>query len=449
MRSTNRKFKGYQMTTSNKRSSRGSQKSRFIVGLAIGSLAGFALLLAIRKRFGGAKFEESVAPEAGEVVCEGVISKAADVVSAPPLHEIGEAGSEGFLPGMGEVLGECASPEIEESIPSLKMGESFADEITSVQPRPEENAISEADLVLQEMVCAVVPQEEYEGQSEPTEALPVVNVERVSPEILPVVEVEGLPLASTHHVADRWLSAENVSAIEPETDPLENSGLARTAPLVMLEGAADERATPSFSTEAELSKPELRMSEEAAPAAEIAGSWLDDTPTEKLSAESQRKPAELTTTGLKEQDIWSALLEGGRLSGAKKYREAERLYQKMIRLYPEEPRLHNAMGALYAEQERYRDAEKSWLKSLDLAPSTETYNFLGSVWESQKRYDEAVGAYQKALEINPQDVMARSNLAWLFASQKRYANALKEFQKTQTDQSDLDPGPVRVGKRRA
>ncbi len=177
--------------------------------------------------------------------------------------------------------------------------------------------------------------------------------------------------------------------------------------------------------------------------------WLDDTPTEKISGLHPVAIAHFTPTGLQDQDISSCLKEGRGLCDSHKFLEAERIYQKMQQSYPEDARLFNALGTLYAEQGKYGDAEKSWLRAISLEPSTETYNFLGSIWEGQDRYDDAVEAYQKALELNPQDIMSRSNLGWIFASQKKYSRARKEFQRTSEARSIDNPREVRSGNKRA
>ena len=181
---------------------------------------------------------------------------------------------------------------------------------------------------------------------------------------------------------------------------------------------------------------------------EVPNSWHDDEPTEKINSVATKRRFALQTTGLQDQDVWASILEGERLAGLKKYREAERIYQKLLKLYPEEVRLYNAMGTLFAGEEKYDEAEKAWLKANELNPTTETYNYLGSVWESQKRYDEAVGAYQKALELNPNDVMARSSLGWLYASQKKYSNARKEFVKYQKDIDPTEDISQKIGRKR-
>ncbi len=172
---------------------------------------------------------------------------------------------------------------------------------------------------------------------------------------------------------------------------------------------------------------------------ESAYPWLEDAPTEKMTDRQPFSLAQFSPTGMQGQDVSSCLKEGRELCNSRKFLEAERIYQKMQQSYPEEARLFNALGTLYAEQGKYGDAEKSWLRAISLEPSTETYNFLGSIWEGQDRYDDAVEAYKKALELTPNDIMSRSNLGWIYASQKKYSRARKEFQRTNESYSGEKP----------
>ena len=176
--------------------------------------------------------------------------------------------------------------------------------------------------------------------------------------------------------------------------------------------------------------------------------WLEDAPTEKITDRQPFSLDQFSPTGLHDQDVSSCLKEGRKLCDSRKFLEAERSYQKMQQSYPEDARLFNALGTLYAEQGKYGDAEKSWLRAISLEPSTETYNFLGSIWEGQDRYDDAVEAYKKALDLNPGDIMSRSNLGWIYASQKKYSRARKEFQRNTESYSGEKPRELRPWKKR-
>jgi len=88
------------------------------------------------------------------------------------------------------------------------------------------------------------------------------------------------------------------------------------------------------------------------------------------------------------------------------------------------------MGSLNRVEGRLGEAEKGYLKALELDPkSAPAYNNLGNLYREQERLEEAEQAYGKALGIAPRYVEAQINLGTLCSRQGRFDEAIEIFQR--------------------
>ncbi len=155
-----------------------------------------------------------------------------------------------------------------------------------------------------------------------------------------------------------------------------------------------------------------------------------------------------------------------------KFPEAIAQYQRALQLTPDNAQVLLNLGAAYIDSSdpKYFDAAQQALKkSIDLAPSYPAYANLGALYLGQRRYAEAAAATEKALQLNdndytvwlnllndyewlkdtvkvesvrkralplveqavrlkPQDAVAQSTLALLFAKDKQREKALTRVQ---------------------
>jgi tetratricopeptide (TPR) repeat protein len=143
----------------------------------------------------------------------------------------------------------------------------------------------------------------------------------------------------------------------------------------------------------------------------------------------------------------------------KNYSAAEAGFADLAREYPDNPDIHRQIGLYYSSRGRNADAEKSFLREMDLAPNAEqslldlvqfylqtkqtdrAMQKLNSVPDAQKQAfhyewigmtDELAGkpqdaemAYKKALEKDPQRMTAESQLFTLYLRTGRLDDALK------------------------
>ena len=72
--------------------------------------------------------------------------------------------------------------------------------------------------------------------------------------------------------------------------------------------------------------------------------------------------------------------------------------------------------------------ERIWQQKVDANPKdAEAHANLGVVFQKQKRYSEALAEYQKAEQLNPSNINTRINIGTLFQEQKNYDKALNIY----------------------
>jgi tetratricopeptide (TPR) repeat protein len=100
------------------------------------------------------------------------------------------------------------------------------------------------------------------------------------------------------------------------------------------------------------------------------------------------------------------------------YREAEMIYERILKAAPDNFYVLSKLGLTQFRQQKLRLAEETLKKALVIDPKDEfCLGTLGIVCYQQKRFDEATRALTRALIINPDNVAARDYLS-LIASRK-------------------------------
>lgn len=106
------------------------------------------------------------------------------------------------------------------------------------------------------------------------------------------------------------------------------------------------------------------------------------------------------------------------------FKEAEKLYRKVLHQHPGHSASHRLLGTLLAQQGDYMAAEQYLRQALMLDPNdAETNNNLGIICSETERFDEAIACYERALKINPNFASAWNNLGDAYRSQRRLDDA--------------------------
>lgn len=118
------------------------------------------------------------------------------------------------------------------------------------------------------------------------------------------------------------------------------------------------------------------------------------------------------------------------------YRDAERLYEKVLAKAPNNLYTLSNLGVVYFRANKFKRAEEMFKKAIAIAPEDGfSHCTLGIVYYSQQKYDEAVNELTKALAINPKNATAHNYLG-ITASQKGWQEAAQKELETATT---LDP----------
>jgi len=113
------------------------------------------------------------------------------------------------------------------------------------------------------------------------------------------------------------------------------------------------------------------------------------------------------------------------------YREAENIYQKTLKLFPEKGDAYISLGAVYERQNRLEEA----LSILNIAltrkdtDAAKAYNTLGIIYWRLKKYQDSVNAAQQAIAINPGLLDAYLTLGLTYEDMGMQDLALAQFRK--------------------
>lgn len=82
--------------------------------------------------------------------------------------------------------------------------------------------------------------------------------------------------------------------------------------------------------------------------------------------------------------------------------EAEKDYEKALRLSPKYSEALNNLGAVYYGQKNYHDAEHAYKKAIKINPKSGTfYSNLGTTYIAEGKYKKGADAYHTALSLDP------------------------------------------------
>ncbi|MCL5037970.1 MAG: tetratricopeptide repeat protein [Chloroflexi bacterium] len=144
-------------------------------------------------------------------------------------------------------------------------------------------------------------------------------------------------------------------------------------------------------------------------------------------------PAEEYARGIK-------LLNEGKIA------EAEAIFKKIVRYYPDNMDARIALGETYFKERLNEKAEKILRDAINEKPDLyQAYIALGKDYFKQLRLDEAEKAYFKALEINPNALEALAGLGHVYLERLDYKNSLKYFTKALKINPEYEKGLLGLG----
>jgi tetratricopeptide (TPR) repeat protein len=92
-------------------------------------------------------------------------------------------------------------------------------------------------------------------------------------------------------------------------------------------------------------------------------------------------------------------------------------FQAAVDIRPANAAAHDNLAKAFLQKGRVSDAMVQYRKMLEIQPgNVEAHNILGTVLIQQGRVSEAIEQWREALAIQPENGNAKSNLAWVFAT---------------------------------
>ena len=89
-------------------------------------------------------------------------------------------------------------------------------------------------------------------------------------------------------------------------------------------------------------------------------------------------------------------------------KNAEKALKKAVKTDKNYAEAYNNLGVVYYYKKKYRPAEKSYKKAIELRESASFHSNLGTVYMERKKYQEGMAEYEKAYALDP-DVFERSS----------------------------------------
>jgi tetratricopeptide (TPR) repeat protein len=115
------------------------------------------------------------------------------------------------------------------------------------------------------------------------------------------------------------------------------------------------------------------------------------------------------------------------------YEEMFKKYEKGLKLNPKYSLIYYSMGVLYAWREDYDSAETLFKKALKNAEKGDgvyqkTLNNLGGIYFNIGRYEKAKSVFKELDLLLPRTGLVHFNIGQVLKKQKKFKDAIKEFQ---------------------
>lgn len=110
--------------------------------------------------------------------------------------------------------------------------------------------------------------------------------------------------------------------------------------------------------------------------------------------------------------------------------EAKALYEKILRMDPNQVDTLYTFGVLYMNQNQNHQAIVFFKKAISIKPHAAYYNNLGIVLSNEGDNNEAIKTFKKAIELDPNYANAYHNLALVFQKEEKLEQASEMLHKT-------------------
>ena len=124
------------------------------------------------------------------------------------------------------------------------------------------------------------------------------------------------------------------------------------------------------------------------------------------------------------------LAKAKRLISAKREPEAEDTLRTILVFRPDDLDTLSLLGGLFFYSGRYKEAEDIFKKQIKIDPNSHlAYNRLASTLAKQNKFNDAIKTDSKALAINPNAPEVNINLAGMYSLTEKKERAIKHLEK--------------------
>jgi tetratricopeptide (TPR) repeat protein len=114
----------------------------------------------------------------------------------------------------------------------------------------------------------------------------------------------------------------------------------------------------------------------------------------------------------------------------KRYEEADKIFSRILDIYPSQPDIWYNKGIVAAKLGRHDEAVMAYNRATDLKPAdSEAWYQKASSLYYLKRYDEAIEACNKSIALEPRNPYAWYNLGIALTELKRYNESIDAYDK--------------------
>ncbi|BBO92860.1 tetratricopeptide repeat protein [Desulfosarcina ovata] len=134
-------------------------------------------------------------------------------------------------------------------------------------------------------------------------------------------------------------------------------------------------------------------------------------------------------------------LKGKVMTRMKKFKAAQKAFEKAVALEPKWPQAGNDLAALFILQDKRKEAIAQFRKALaDNPKNPVAYLTLGKLYEDKREYEKAIEIYKKGVGQVPGFWTAANRLAFLIADRTTSMETLDEAQKIASAAFRMKPG---------
>ena len=129
-------------------------------------------------------------------------------------------------------------------------------------------------------------------------------------------------------------------------------------------------------------------------------------------------------------DIKNALIKAFQLHKKNNFKDAEIIYQEILKKKPKHFETIFYLGTLYSQLEKYDLAEPLFMKAISINPNFEaTYQNLGLMYEQSEEYKKAKNCYEKLIQINSKNIKIYNNLGLIYQELGEFEKAVSCYEK--------------------